>query len=252
MPSYAYTDGDGLSVLDKTKPDGATEPVSSLDDALKQVKAYLRDTVGGGAKLRADATQAMADITALDGRVDTLETTATEGAAEVAALTAAQAATQAEVDALQVVAGSPANLIAVMNATQDFAQNATIAVVNFNVASVNPGGGFNSSSHVYTVPVAGLYQVNAALLVSIPTSSSPTDIKHYLSIVVNGLGAATKVIPMGTDTSTLVIDISRLFQLAATNTIQIFYQATTASGTLTARVALETTGSIFQAARVSA
>lgn len=45
--SYGYTNGDGLAVLDVTKPDGATEPVSNLDDAIKQVKAYLKDPTAG-------------------------------------------------------------------------------------------------------------------------------------------------------------------------------------------------------------
>lgn len=61
MP-YAYTDGDGLSALDKAKPDGATEPVSNIDDAIRQIKAYMRDTVGGLAKMRADVDELAATI----------------------------------------------------------------------------------------------------------------------------------------------------------------------------------------------
>jgi len=254
MPSYSYTDGDGLAVIDKTLPNGAVEPVSNLDDALKQVKAWMKDATAGGAKILADGTAATAAIVALDTRTDALEVLATEGEADIVALYAAQAATQAEVDAIQATAGgSPTNLIAIMSTTQDFIQNATSAVVNFDVASLNPGGGFNTGTHVYTVPFpAGLFQVNAALQLSVQASSTPTNIIHYLSIVVNGVGAATFSLPRGTDTSTITLQISRLFQLASTNTIAIYYNVTTGSGTITTRVASAATGSIFQAARVSA
>lgn len=41
--SYAYNIGDGVTVLDPATPDGSAEPVSILDDAIRQIKAYLRD-----------------------------------------------------------------------------------------------------------------------------------------------------------------------------------------------------------------
>lgn len=47
MPSYNYSNGDGLSVLSASTPDGATEPGSNLDDAIRQIKAYLLDPVAG-------------------------------------------------------------------------------------------------------------------------------------------------------------------------------------------------------------
>lgn len=47
MATYNYTDGDGVSVLDSSTPDGATEPVSILDDAVRQIKAYLLDPTKG-------------------------------------------------------------------------------------------------------------------------------------------------------------------------------------------------------------
>jgi microcystin-dependent protein len=50
--SYNYTNGDGVSVLLTTEPNGATEPVSVLDQAIRQIKAYLNDpTVGPAAIL---------------------------------------------------------------------------------------------------------------------------------------------------------------------------------------------------------
>jgi len=51
--SYSYTNGDGLAVLSASTPNGATEPGSNLDDAIRQIKAYLLDPVAGVAALAA-------------------------------------------------------------------------------------------------------------------------------------------------------------------------------------------------------
>lgn len=45
--SYAYTNGDGVAALVVTEPDGATEPLSNLDNAIRQIKAYLLDPIEG-------------------------------------------------------------------------------------------------------------------------------------------------------------------------------------------------------------
>lgn len=47
MALYDYTNGDGIESLDKTKPDGATEMVAILDDAIRQLKAFIRDDTAG-------------------------------------------------------------------------------------------------------------------------------------------------------------------------------------------------------------
>lgn len=48
---YNYTNGDGPSVLLTSEPDGATEPVSILDNAIRQIKSYLNDPTAGPAAL---------------------------------------------------------------------------------------------------------------------------------------------------------------------------------------------------------
>ena len=47
MADYSYTDGDGIAKLDANTPNAATEPVAIAPDAIKQIKAYLKDTVAG-------------------------------------------------------------------------------------------------------------------------------------------------------------------------------------------------------------
>ena len=45
--SYSYTTGQGVSALVASEPNGATEPVSNLDDAIRQIKSFLLDTNAG-------------------------------------------------------------------------------------------------------------------------------------------------------------------------------------------------------------
>jgi len=47
MSDYSYTNGDGLARLDVNTPDGDNEPISILDDAIRQIKAYLKDPNAG-------------------------------------------------------------------------------------------------------------------------------------------------------------------------------------------------------------
>lgn len=51
--SYSYNNGDGLAALSASTPNGAVEPGSNLDDAIRQIKAYLLDPVAGVAALTA-------------------------------------------------------------------------------------------------------------------------------------------------------------------------------------------------------
>ncbi len=61
--SYSYTNGDGLAALTPTEPDGDAEPLSNLDDAIKQVKAFLLDPVAGYAALAASVGGIGASLT---------------------------------------------------------------------------------------------------------------------------------------------------------------------------------------------
>lgn len=49
--SYNYTNGDGVAVLLVTEPNGDTEPVANLEDAVVQIKKYLNDPIAGPAAL---------------------------------------------------------------------------------------------------------------------------------------------------------------------------------------------------------
>ena len=58
--SYSYTAGQGVAALVPTEPNGATEPVSNLDDAIRQIKAFLTDSSAGWPYLVTQVTTALA------------------------------------------------------------------------------------------------------------------------------------------------------------------------------------------------
>ena len=68
MATYNYTNGDGVDTLDATTPNGATEPVSVLDDAVRQIKAFLKDPSAGVKSL-------ISRITAAEGTITTIQNT---------------------------------------------------------------------------------------------------------------------------------------------------------------------------------
>jgi hypothetical protein len=45
--SYNYTNGDGVAVLLTSEPNGAVEPISNLDNAIRQIKSFLNDPTKG-------------------------------------------------------------------------------------------------------------------------------------------------------------------------------------------------------------
>lgn len=251
--SYTYNDGDGLSVLDKTKPNGATEPVSILDDAIKQIKAYLRDETAGVAKMQADVTDALADISTLQGRVTTTEGDISGLRTDVDAGTAAIATLESTVDSLVVTAGgNPVTAIVSLSSDTNRTSVAPLSIVPFDLVNLDTDAAFNTSTGIYVVPRAGLYRLTVQLQLDVSVSSTPTDIQHYVCIKVNGTVAAQANLRRETGTAVCTLELNRLFQLAATNTVEVHYQLTTASGTMTSIIKGLSIGTIFQISRLSA
>lgn len=251
--SYVYNNGDGLSVLDKTLPNGAVEPVSILDDALKQVKAYLVDPIAGVTKIQADLTLSVGTtVPALDTRLTAAEAAITALQADDVAGTAALAALQATVDGLVVTAGgAPATFIITASTAQSVTSAAGATVVNFDTKNIDAQNGFNVATHTFVAPIGGLYSVVFSLDLSTTASSTPTAIQHTLGIYINGTLGAEAVFNGGSDTSRRVIMMERLFQLSATNTVVLKYTCTTGSGTMTSTIANSPIGTVLQGARLS-
>lgn len=203
--SYAYTNGDGLAVLSVSTPDGASEPVSNLDDAIRQVKAYLKDDVAGVAKI------------------------------------------QEVIDQIS----QPSTLIASMGSTQAITSGTGPSVVNFDTALVDPRSAFDAGTHQYTAPLDGLYQVIASVESLDVTPTAPLDIRQCILIYIQGIEAARVELAMDDYYRTVVVPISRLFQLSAGNTIDIRFEITCSGGSLVSSLQTDATKCIFQVSRLS-
>lgn len=207
--SYTYTDGDGLTALDKTTPNGATEPVSNLDDAIRQIKAYMRDSTGGLAKLKADVDELAATISG--------------------------------------------KMIATKSGAQLVTAGAGASIVQFNTEAVDAAAAFDPTTYKYTAPESGLYFVVASLRVSLSShTGSPTDINHKLQIFIAGIAAATQTIVSQSHNDEVTIQISRMFNLSAGQTIDVRYVVTVGSGTYVAATSTDATDTIFQVVKAAA
>lgn len=82
--AYNYSNGDGVGALDETLPNGSTEKILILDDAIRQIKRYLKDPSDGPdgridstlsqlASAESDISSNTTEINSLKTRVDTLE-----------------------------------------------------------------------------------------------------------------------------------------------------------------------------------
>lgn len=212
MP-YTYNNGDGTGVLDKTTPNGATEPVSNLDDAIRQIKAWIRDPLAGYEKLGADVVALQAGFTTLSS--------------------------------------SAANFIAYTGATQDITSVAGATIVQLANTTLNTGTVFATGTYKFTAPSAGFYHFFAALGLTTQASAAPTAILHRLSVYVNNAEALAVTFPAGTDTTGRIVSFAGALQLAKNDTVDIRYTLTVGSGTMTSRISASGVESYLRGNRLS-
>jgi len=210
--SYSYTNGDGLSVLDKTKPNGATEQVAILDDSIRQIKAYLRDDVAGVAKIVADITDLQASINNIS---------------------------------------SGYYFAAYNSAAQTIAAGAGATLLTMNQAPVNPQSGFSIVTGKFTVPKAGWWTMHASAKFALAASSSPTGIVHKLGLFINNAEQTEMSVARGTDTSDLWIRFSEPHYLALNDVVDLRYTLTVASGSLSVTTSTEYKNLGFRGTRTS-
>ena len=204
--SYAYTNGDGVAALDPATPNGAAEPVSNLDDAVKQIKAWIRDTtsnVGGTGMISA--------ITALQAAVTGIPASVTgQGAFSVSL------GTQQDI----VFGGSGS-----MDGT-----------VSLDTEAFDPDSAFNSTLYEFSAPYAGYYFISASVSTT-KSGGSPTEIDHESVVYLNG--AATNIILNHVDGTEMingaVCTASGLLSLAAGDKVTLHY-AFTANGAVTVEI----------------
>lgn len=201
MPDYDYNPGDGLSVLDETRPNGATEPVSILDNAVKQIKGYLKDaTVGPDARI----TEMM----------NTTRVIVVHGGGQTVAATDGQ------------------------------------QVVEFDTEGVDDSDEFNVATFKFTATVAGLYLVITGLTVNRTASATPVGIVHQMDIYIDTTSGARSRVSRGTDDSVADMQLTRLFNLSAGQTLSVRYTLSLDSGTMTVEVLADPRETIFQVTKI--
>ena len=152
--SYTYNNGDGVSVLDTTEPNGATEPVSNLDDAIKQIKKWIRDTTSN-----VGAAGMQSAITALQAAVSGIPSSVVGQGAFSVGLTAQQ----------DIVFGGA---------------GALEGTISLNSESYDPDSAFNTTTYEFTAPYAGVYFFCASVSTTV-TGGAPSEIDHECSIYKN-------------------------------------------------------------------
>lgn len=234
--SYVYNAGDPVTVLLVTEPNGATEPVSILDDAIKQVKKYLNDPTVGPKAL----------ITAL---TTTVGTNATTAATATAAVATSVTNLTTRVSTLETNMGGKA--IVTHPGAQSFVQGAGIAPVTFDMEEVDSDGAFNPASYTYTAPTSGLYLVICQLALETSASAAPLDIVEQLDIFVDAASGAIKKFYAGVNEDPRTIEIIRVFNLTVGQTLSAKFQVNVSGGTITRDVIVDSRQTIFQVERLS-
>jgi hypothetical protein len=199
--AYSYSNGDGVAVLLVTEPDGATEPVSVLDQAVRQIKSYLNDPTEGP-----------------DAKVSAIV--------------------------------NPTKVVATHSGGQAIAAGAGITPIEFDTEDLDANGDFNNATYKFTAPVDGLYLVIAALTVQTAASSTPTAILHQLDMFIDGTSSARTRLSRGTDETDADMQLTRMLNLSAGQTVWMKYTLTVGSGTMSVDVVADPRETIFQVTKI--
>jgi len=251
--AYTYTDGDGLTALVKTEPNGATEPVSNLDDAVRQIKAYMRDDTGGLALIRSQVTTAMADIDLGEVAIAAIEVINTAQDSKLADYLARIITLESRVASVVTAtpASAPVTAVIIPFATQAIDAGAGATLVNYDTKALDTVNAYNTTDKAFTAPTAGLYQVIASLGITTSASSSPVTLTHTLEAFIGAAVAAAETEEVGTSVAARTLRLVAVFQLSLNQVLTFKYTGTVASGTHTTTLVADATRTLLQITRIT-
>lgn len=195
--AYTYSNGDGAAVLLITEPNGATEPLSNLDNAIRQLKAWANDPIAGPAP-------------ELNSKIGSTK------------------------------------IIVTQTSAQTIAAGAGITPIEFDNIDLDPSGEFDDTTFKFTATDDGLYLVILGLTLDVTASAAPTDILHQVDIFVDGTSGARSTKFMDGSVLNTDLQLTRLFNLSAGQTIWVKYTLTVGSGTMTVTVLNDPRETILQ------
>ena len=200
--SYSYSPGDGLAVLILTEPDGDAEPLSNLDDAIKQIKAYLADT----------------DPAGLAGQIAAINSALTTLGGSVAGL------------------ASRAAFVAYMTGNVAWTAGGATVQMTFDQEESDPDGVFTPGSYKFVAPSAGIYLFTLNLRVDVLASSTPVGTSYVCKLYKNGAPFAEQSRGVGTITDGTTVSITRQMTLAANDEVTAWFSAGIASGSISGQI----------------
>lgn len=193
-----------------------TIPANSINGSV------LIDGTVTAAKLGSDVNS---QFTNVNNRIDSLETTVAAGVGKLAVATknAAQSYTYS-------IEGSP-----------------SVVKVTFPVEKKDAAGRYDPTTSRYTANEAGWYWVTASVRIDTTSSSSPTAISSSMSVRVNGASQACFDHVNGdSDILGRTYSVSAAVYLNVNDYIEVFFDGTIASGSLTINLSGDDTKSRLQ------
>ena len=211
MSDYTYTNGDGLTKLDATTPVGASEPISVLDDAIRQIKAYLKDPTSGVAAL---ATQVANLATAVGSY------------------------------------GSRNFFSAYSNTNQTISTPSTPTKITFGLETADPNNLFDASNSKYTAPATGWFRFNLSMRVDWVGASTPAGIGLNIVLKKNGTNdIAEQEFDLDTNTGGATYNLARIVALNAGDYVEAFAHYTIVSGSVQLQITSDVKKTCFQGIR---
>lgn len=217
MSDYSYTAGDGLSKLDASTPVGAAEPISILDDAIRQIKAYLKDSTSG--------------LAALISRVNAQDTTISGLAAQVGSY------------------GSRNFFSAYSNAHQTISSPNTSTKLIFGLESADPDSVYNVSNSRFVAPATGWYRFVLSTRVDWLSPSTPVGLTYSISLRKNGTEIAAQEFELGANYVGTTNALPRTISLNAGDYVEAYASYGIFSGSIVMQITADNNKTCFQGIR---
>ena len=217
MSDYSYTNGDGLSKLDVATPVGTTEPISVLDDAIRQIKAFLKDGTSGYASLVTQLATLSTNMTALQAAVGSY--------------------------------GSRNFFSSYSNAHQFISVPSTSTKINFGLELADPDACYNNSTSRFTAPATGWYRFVLSTRVDWLSPSTPVGITFAIMLHKNGVEVAAQEFEIGTRCEGITVALPRTISLNAGDYVEAYASYGLASGSITMQITADNNKTCFQGIR---
>lgn len=217
MSDYSYTNGDGLTKLDVSTPVGAAEPISVLDDAIRQIKAFLKDTSAGYAYQVAQIAALGSSITALQAAVGS--------------------------------AGSRNFFSSYSNAHQTISTPSTAMKINFGLELADPDGCYNNTTSRFIAPATGWYRFILSTRVDWLSPSTPVGLTYAIMLHKNGVEVAAQEFELGTNYVGTTNALPRTISLNVGDYVEAYASYGLASGSITMQITADNNKTCFQGIR---